>query len=146
MPLSPPPLDHNGVVEPHDHEEILNDDDIVRRISAHHLVVDSGGVRRISSMAFKPSTGPKGGMSIDIKKSIEMAGLNPVQFVTTPVWIGSVIFKAGVPRAHGLLVGFEPIAGNDHHGEVWGKFRSGTGKAIQRASQWFVAIPDTVII
>jgi len=85
-------------------------------------------------------------MSIDIKKSIEAAGLDARVFVTTPKWIGSVVFKAGVPRASGLLVGYEPIPGNDHHGEVWGTFSKADSKNIQRASIWFVAIPDVDVI
>jgi hypothetical protein len=60
-------------------------------------------------------------MSIDIKKSIEEAALDPRAFVTTPRWIGSVIFKTSVARQRGLLVGSDPIPGNDHHGGVGGK-------------------------
>ncbi|WP_416193923.1 hypothetical protein [Nitrobacter sp. TKz-YC01] len=140
MPLSPPPH-KNGAVIPHDHPEITGNDDVVRRISLQQ-VVNKGGRRRISSLAFQPSSSEDGGMSIDIIKSIECAGLNAPQFVTTPKWIGSVIFKAGVPRENGLLVGYDPLPHNDHHGEVWGQFSKGISRAIQRASKWFVQITD----
>jgi hypothetical protein len=118
VPLSQPP--RNGlVVQPHDHPDILSADDLIRRISEEQ-VVTVGGVRRISSIAFQPS-GSDGGMSVDIKKSIEEAGTVVVHFVTTPRWIGSVVFKAGIPRAQGLLVGYDPLPDNPHHGEIWGK-------------------------
>jgi hypothetical protein len=112
---------------------ILDDDDLIRRISDEQIVTDSNGLRRISSLAFKASDEPNGGMSIDIKKSIEEAALDPRAFVTTPRWIGSVIFRTSVARQRGLLVGSDPIPGNDHHGEVWGTFTRGVSKGLQRA-------------
>jgi hypothetical protein len=67
LPLKPPPRDEVGVVIPHDHDEISSDDQIIRRISEQFLVKDEKtGGRRISSMAFNPSTGPNGGMSVDL--------------------------------------------------------------------------------
>jgi hypothetical protein len=143
VPLSQPPRNGAGVV-PHDHPEILNDDDVIRRISEEQLVTVRG-VRRISSIAFQPSGGANGGMSIDIKKSIEEAQLVAVDFVTTPKWIGSVIFKVDSPRSLGLLVGYDPLPDNLHHGEVWGAFSKAKSKSIQQASQWFVAIPDVAV-
>lgn len=141
MPLSQPPRNGGNVI-PHDHPDILNSDEIIRRISEEQLVT-VGGVRRISSIAFQPSGGANGGMSIDVRASIEEAGLNAKQFVTTPKWIGSVVLYASVPRDQGLLVGYDPIPGNDHHGEVWGQFSKGKSKALQRACQWFVPIAGT---
>jgi hypothetical protein len=138
LPLSQPPRNGGNII-PHDHPDILNTDEVIRRISDEQLVTVEG-VRRISSIAFKPSGGPDGGMSIDLKASIESAGLDPKQYVSTPKWIGSVILPVSVPRNQGLLVGYEPIPGNDHHGEVWGKFSNGKSKAMQRACQWFVPI------
>src|SRR5437763_1829630 len=79
-----------------------------------------------------------GGMSVDIKKSIEEAQLVAVDFVTTPKWIGSVIFKASSPRSLRLLVGYDPLADNLNHGEIWGAFSKAKSKSIQQASQWFV--------
>jgi hypothetical protein len=145
VPLSPPPRDGANNVVPHDHQEIANDDDLIRRISEEQTVVDDKGVRRVSSMAFNCSTGPDGGMSVDIKRSIEEVGDDAATFVTTPRWIGSVIFKVGVPRSLGFQVGYDPIPGNDHHGEVWGKSTKATKKRIQSAARWFVQIPDVVL-
>lgn len=143
VPLSQPPR-NGSVVQPHDHPEISDDDDLIRRISEEQLVT-VGGVRRISSLAFQASGGPNGGMSIDIKKSIEEAGMVAADFVTTPRWTGSVVFKATVPRSRGLLVGYDPLPDNPHHGEIWGQFPKATSKAIQRASQWFVEIPNVAV-
>jgi hypothetical protein len=143
VPLSQPPR-NGSTVTPHDHVEILNGDDLIRRISEEQ-VVTVGGVRRISSIAFQPSGGANGGMSIDIKKSIEEAQLIATDFVTTPKWIGSVIFKAEAPRSLELQVGYDPQPDNIHHGEIWGAFSKAKSKSIQRASAWFVPIPEVAV-
>jgi hypothetical protein len=107
--LSQPQRDANGEVVPHDHPEIANEDDIIRRISEQQIV-NVRGTRRVSSVVFQASSdSPNAGMSIDIKSSIEAAGLDPVAFVTTPRWTGSVIFKAGAARTLGLMVGYDPF-------------------------------------
>jgi hypothetical protein len=142
--LSPPPHD-GGVVVPHDHLEILNGDDIIRRISKEQCINTPQGGRRVSSIAFQPSSGPQGGMSIDIKKSIEEAGLAAADFVTTPRWVGSAVFKADLPRSLSLMVGYEPIPGNPPHGELWGQFDRKISKALQRGSQWFVQIQGVAL-
>ena len=144
MPLSPPP--HNGgVVVPHNHAEILDDDDIIRRISEEQCVTTAQG-RRVSSIAFQPSSGANPGMSIDIKKSIEEAQLVVIDFVTTPKWIGSAVLKASTPRLKALMVGYDPIPENGHHGEVWGKFDRKISKHLQRNSQWLVRIPGVALV
>ncbi|RXH32020.1 hypothetical protein XH94_32500 [Bradyrhizobium zhanjiangense] len=143
--MSPPP--HNGgVVVPHDHQEILDGDDIIRRISDEQCITTAEGTRRVSSIAFQASSGPNGGMSIDIKRSIEEAQLVAAEFVTTPKWIGSVTMKAAVPRSVGLMVGYDPLPDNVHHGEVWGKFDRKKSKHLQRNSQWFVPIPGVGLV
>jgi hypothetical protein len=146
VPLTPPQRDANGNVVPHDHPEILDGDDLIRRVSDQQIVTDARGLRRISSMAFRPADEPNGGMSIDIRKSIEEANLDVAAFVTTPKWIGSVVFKTSVARERGLQVGSDPIPGNDHHGEVWGNFTRAISKGVQRSSTWFVQIPGVAII
>ncbi|MEQ1903131.1 MAG: hypothetical protein ABL888_02960 [Pirellulaceae bacterium] len=79
-------------------------------------------------------------MSIDIEQSILQAGLVPSKFVTTPRWIGSIIFRVGDVRANMLKVGYDPQPDNDHHGEVWGTFPRATQRALSRACTWFVEI------
>ena len=145
MPLKPPPLDNNGDVVPHDHEEIEPADGIIRRISANYLTPGPDGKPRISSMAFQGSTGTNGGMSVDIEKSISSAGLNVRDHVTSPQFMGSVRFTAGELRGEGLLVGFHPVVGNDHHGEVWGNFTGGKRKALLRMARWFVEIDGVTL-
>jgi hypothetical protein len=146
LPLQPPPRDDQGIVVPHDHDGIAVADGVLRRISDQQLVDDpkSGG-RRISSMAFKASTGLNGGMSVDLQQSIEAAGLNARDYVTTPKWMGSLRFEAGCLRAEGFMVGFEPLPDNLHHGEVWGKFSKPQQRRIIAMAVWFVAISGVAI-
>lgn len=145
MALTPPQRDASGAVIPHNHAEISDADDIIRRISSQQIVT-VGGVRRISSVAFQPSTdGANAGMSVDVRASIEAAGVDAAQFVTTPKWTASVVFKAGAARALGLMVGSDPLPENPHHGEVWGNFTKGTSKSLQRACHWFVPMPSVQV-
>jgi hypothetical protein len=46
-------------------------------------VEDADGRKRLSSMAFNPSSGPQGGMSVDLQAQIEEAGLNCREFINT---------------------------------------------------------------
>ena len=111
MPLTQPPRDPSGKVVPHDHAEILPVDGVIRRISHQQVVPDQmRGCQRISSIAFKASTGDSNGMSIDLQREIEEAGLDPRAYVTTPRWIGSVRFVARELRGLGLQVGYHPLA------------------------------------
>lgn len=146
MPLQPPPHDHNGEVVPHDHDGINVADGIIRRISPQHLIYDekSGGMK-ISSAAFNPSSGPNGGMSVDLQAQIEEAGLSATQYVTSPPWLGSVRFTAGSLRAEGYQVGFDPLADNPYHGEVWGLFTKSRQRRLKQLCIWFVPIPGASI-
>ena len=146
MPLKPPPRDEGGVVIPHDHDEISSDDQIIRRISKQFLVKDEKtGGRRISSMAFSPSTGPNGGLSVDLKRQIEEAGIDVRQYVTDARWLGSVYFTAGALRENGFLVGFDPLPSNAYHGEIWGSFPRPQKKKLHQLCRWFVQIDNVEI-
>jgi hypothetical protein len=138
--LTPPPLNEDGSVKPHDHAEILQGDLLIRRIDPQqHIVPDENrNCRRLSSKAFQPSSGEGGGMSVDIERLISDAGLVPSEFVTS------------VPRADGLLVGYDPLPDNPYHAEVWGgdrpnRFSNGQRKAIAKSAQWFVQIDGVEI-
>lgn len=147
MPLSAPPL-KDGRVEPHDHPDIQAADEIIRRISELQ-VVEVDGVKRVSSIAFQPSREVRGGLSIDIRKSMDCSGIDAVEFVTTPRWVGSVIFTAAAPRSMALFVGYEPIPDNVHHGEVWPgaeSFSKKKSKELQRLARWFVPIPNVTLV
>lgn len=140
MPLTPPPLDGNDEVVPHDHEEILDEDGVLRRISEHHLTRDEDGSLRVSSMAFTPSSHGSKGLSVDLKNLIEEAGIDPIEHVTTPQWMGCLELRAGDFRSEGLWVGFHPLEGNPFHGEAWGTFSKSTKKRLLRVSSWLVEI------
>lgn len=142
MPLKLPPHDNDGVI-PHDHEGILPGDGIIRRISLEHIVFDPKiQGERLSSAAFNPSSGLNGGMSIDLQQQIEEAGLDARIFVTTPIWPGSVLFKAGQLRAEGFLVGYDPVTGNPYHGQVWGNFTRAKVNKLRCLCVWFVQIKN----
>ena len=148
MALQPPPRDSNMQVLPHDHPEILNQDGIIRRISEQHLINDEKtGGRRISSMALKTSSGENGGLSVDLKRHIEEAGLNPQTYVTTPRWIGSLLFEAIHFRQLDMLVGFDPLVENPYHAQVWGDLnKKKNQKILLGQCKWFVQIHNVSIV
>ena len=136
------------VAEPYDDPEIRNTDLIIRRVNPdQHLIFDENTKRRrISSKLFSPSSGPRGGMSVDIPKLMERDGVDVRKFVTNPTYSGSVCFFAGYSRNVGLRVGRDPIEGNPYHGEVWGsenssnRFTRSQKRALMEASRWFVEL------
>lgn len=142
--LSPPPRNAAGQVEPHDHQEILSNDGVIRRISPVFVVPDKDGLPRVSTMAFQPSSEAQGGgLSVDLQREIEESGRDALQFVMKPPWIGSVRFTAQQLRNEGLIVGYDPLVpDNPFHGEVWGDFSKGKKRKLLQIAQWFVAIPD----
>lgn len=153
MPLQPPPRDDHGNVIPHDHDGILSEHGVIRKISEQLVVEDEKvGGRRISSMAFKASSGANSGMSVDLQHEIEAAGYDARVYVTTPRWIGSVSFAAGELRGEGFMVGSDPldeapgVDANPYHGEVWGDFaKKSKQRRLFELCKWFVPIEGVVI-
>lgn len=148
MPLSPPPHDAHGNVIPHDHHGIGSADGIIRRIPENWIVTESNGRRRLSSMAFSPSSGPHGGMSVDLQAQIEEAGLDCCEFLSTtsPQCVGSIRFEAGALRGQGFKVGFDPQPLNPYHGEVWGHYTGAMKRRILPGlAIWFVEIEGVAI-
>ena len=96
-------------------------------------------------MAVRPSSGPNGGMSVDLQCEIERARLKVREFVMSPPSIGAIRFEAGQLRAEEFKVGYDPLPSNPHHGEVWGKFTTSKQKKLLRLSQWFVAIDGVAL-
>lgn len=136
-------------VDPYDEDQIKAEDTIIRRINPdHHVVWDENrGRNRVSSKAFTPSSGENDGMSVDVEALIIADGHDPKEYVTTPVFIGSVAFSAGVARALDLRVGYDPIPKNPYHGEVWGnprpnRFSNSQKKGLMAASAWYVELKD----
>jgi hypothetical protein len=149
--IKAPLRDEDGSVQPHDHDEILNNHEIIRRVSERQIVTDSSGKKINSSIIFKASEGKNSGMSVDLRQLIETAGINPKSYVTTPRWTGSLLFKVADLRGLGFKVGYDPIEKpepNPYHGEVWGTFskgESGTRKKLQNLAVWFVEIENVSI-
>jgi len=144
-----PPRDSDGSVLPHDHEEIKNEDEVIRRVSKQWVVRDADGHLRISSMAYKASSGKNGGMSVDLKQLIEKDGKEPKGYVTTPRWMGSLLLKVSDLRGLELQVGYDPITGtepNPYHGEVWGQFSPIKIRQLKGKAIWFVPIQDVSIV
>ncbi len=88
---------------------------------------------------------------MDIKRLIVEAGLDPSIYVTTPRFSGSVAFPAQVARGAGLLVGYDPLPENPHHGEVWGanrpnRFSGAQTSALRNAAVWFVQIDNVELV
>lgn len=145
MPLDPPPRDAQGEVIPHDHAGIGPDNGVIRRISSHHIVSDPRGPngKRISTMAFEPSSGRNGGLSVDLQRLIEEAGLDPRTFVINPPFIGAVRFSANVLRNEGFRIGFDPKPpDNPYHGEVWGDFTKSKKDRLRSLAEEFVRPPS----
>lgn len=149
LPLSPPPLDENNSVKPHNHPEIHDSDSVIRRISEQQHIVDDPKVpqgRRVSTKAFNSSSGINGGMSIDLKTRIEVDGLDVKAHVTSPEWIGSVVVGVQLLRNLGLMVGYDPLPSNAYHGEVWGNLTSKPiKKQILSSAVWFVKVPNVYL-
>jgi len=140
-------------MEPYDENEISAGDVIIRRINPRQHVVwdENRSCSRISSKAFSPSSGPNDGMSVDIEQLMLSDGVDPRQYVTTPVFTGSVAFSAGSARALGLLVGYDPLPTNPYYGEVWGGSRPNRlsqrqKKGLAEASRWYVELDGVDIL
>jgi hypothetical protein len=96
-------------------------------------------------MVLKPSSGPNGGLSVDLQRQIEEAGHDARIYVTSPRWVGSIRFEAKQFRELGFKVGYDPVVDNPHHGEVWGDFNRTNQRELFRLCQWFVPIDGVVI-
>jgi hypothetical protein len=149
--MQPPPRDASGRVIPHDHDEIAAEHGVIRRVSEQQIVVDRDGQRTLSSIAFSPSAPPRGGMSVDLEKLMQDDDIDPKAFVTTPRWIGSVIFRAGDLRNLALQVGYDPLPempgqpANPYHGEVWGTAARAKRKEVKALAAWYVPIPGVAL-
>lgn len=145
MTLSDPPRDAQGNVIPHDHTEITPQDGVIRRISELQTTVDASGQRRISSVAFKASSGVNGGLSVDLETLIIEGGHDPRRYVTTPRWLAALRFEAGQLRSEQFKVGYDPLIDNPYHGEVWGSFTKAQIRRLREMAVWFVEMPGVAI-
>jgi len=141
-------------VEPYNEDEIDDADTIIRRVPIQQIVWDENAGerrRRISKGLYNKSTGLKDGMSVDIEALMIKGGVEPTEYVTTPVFQGAVWFSAAHIRALDLMVGYDPIkdepkqSDNPYHGEVWRKaeakrFTGAQQKGLMDAARWYVEI------
>jgi hypothetical protein len=147
------------MVEAHDDPNIESVEVLIRRIDKdHHLSWDHDLQSwRISTKAFSSSTSPPYGMSVDVLGLIQKANIDPLKFVTSPKYTGSVKLSVGSVRSVGLRVGYDPLEAtaalpaNPYHAEVWGspkpdKFSKSQQQALVDACDWFVAIPGVAIV
>lgn len=140
-------------VAPYDEPELAGDDIVIRRINPIEHVVDDDNrkCRRISSKAYKPSSEPNGGMSVDVELLMIAAEIDARSYVTTSQFTGAVALVASAIRDLDLRVGYDPLPSNPYHGEVWGKgrpnkFTNAQNCGLAKAAKWFVAIPDVDLI
>lgn len=143
------PVDESGTVLPHNHPDLTDHRNLIRRICDDHVVPDETiGGNRLSSALFKND--PRNGyLSVDSEHCITQLGSDPAQYVTTPKWYGALTISVGTLRsvdtatdaAKRWKVGMVPVEGNDCHGAVWGKITKGQSNELQRKSAWLVHIP-----
>jgi len=101
--------------------------------------------KRISSLAFKASSGVNGGMSVNLKALIELMDLNPYEYVTNANWPGSIMMQVGGLRAISVKVGYDPLLDNPCHCELWANFTRSKMNELVDLSTWFVTIPGVEI-
>ena len=146
MPLKLPPKDGNGRVIPHDHDEIVGEDRVIRRITDWHLTDMEGGGRRLSSAAFEPSD--DGQVSVDIEKLLLEANLDPGEYSEALPSVGSICWSAQYLRSEQLKVGYDPLPNNPYHGGVWngtGRMSRGLRKRIISNSSWLKKVQNVEI-
>ncbi|WP_368507902.1 hypothetical protein [Bradyrhizobium lupini] len=116
---APPFRDQHGTILPHDHPEILDADYVLRHIvPPHDLHPDPAkGTVRVSSGAYSESS--DGGMSVDIIRWMAADGLDACDYLAED-GMGATKIRVGDLRALGLMVGWDPDTGHEHHGAVWG--------------------------
>lgn len=89
-------------------------------------------------------------MSVDLEAKIVEAELDPREYVTTPIFTGSVSFLASAVRALNLWIGYDPIPENPYHGEVWGtpkpnRFKNSQKKGLHNTCGWYVRLEGVEI-
>lgn len=146
-------------IEPYDEEQIDGEDQIIRRVNpSQHVIWDENRQsHRISSKLYSKSSGLKDGMSVDIEALILADDIDPLEYVVTPVFTGSVVFTASDIRTLDLWVGYDPIKDapgipdNPYHGEVWAhtpqkRFLKRQKDGLANFARWYVALPNVEII
>jgi len=142
--LTEKPRDTQRFTIPHDHEEIQDDDFLIRGVTAQSIAGN-----RISKSFFQSSSDPYRGLSTDLDSQA-----NDRSYTDGKPFIGAVKFFASSPRLNGLLVGYDPLEENSHHCQVWNydtttSIASGLTQGMQKrlcdSSVWHSEVPDVTI-
>lgn len=118
-----PRRDSSGSVLPHDHPGILDGHFVIRHIHPQ----DVKELGRVPSGVYTASSGPHGGMSVDIGDWMVADGLEPLHYLRNASE-GATRLPVGALRRLGYQVGWDPLPENPHHGEVWGNFNGSKRK------------------
>lgn len=141
-----PQRDANGEVTPHDDPQMLpSGHHLIRHVLRIQTIPDhnQGGALRATSAAFSFSSDGSKSLSGDAWEPMQAAGLPPDHYASQQ-GKGAARFPVAAARGEALLVGVEPVAGNDHHCGVWqpsppwGTNR--TDKALRRLSRSAVLV------
>ncbi len=143
--INSPPRDESGEVLPHNHDEILESHILLRRVPSNWVVDDPRSGKRISTMAFQPSSGKNGGLSVDIEFLILSSGVEPRSLLNSSGHLGVLSFQVGDVRQLGFSVGYDPLPDNPFHGEVWGNFSRPNKKKLLQLSSWYVPIDGVTL-
>jgi len=99
-----PQCDEDGIVLPHDHDEILDKDVLIRGIPRIHISEKDG---RVSSSAFKTSNDKYGGLSISAKKILECIGKSVDDWAESR-FVAVACFPVKILRDEKIQVGWDP--------------------------------------
>jgi hypothetical protein len=121
--MKQPPHDSLGVV-PHDHDEILSDDRLIRYlVPGANVHLRDDGSWRVSSGAFSrssPTNDPRNYASVDLERLLTKEGTNPIYRLPSPNQGVAGILVEHV-RELKLFVGWVPLKDNNAHCGVWGE-------------------------
>lgn len=117
------PTDEEGVVVPHDEQEISDACGLIRDFPKEQYIFDDNlGERRLSSAAMKESSKARskyGGLSVNNEQHIKKDKKDPLSFLRNPDF-GAARLIAGSVRELCMLVGREPLPDNAYHCNIWG--------------------------
>ena len=134
--MRPPPLDKDGCVEPHDHEQIRDEDIMLRGIPAQFVMPTPDGGRRISPGAFSPSSPSRDkyrGLSLGAKKVLECLEKTTEEW-SNGLYVAVVCVPAKMLRDEGVQIGWDPQESEPSHCNAWGVsgLPSSRKKALQK--------------
>ena len=134
-----------------DQKNINSKDTIIRGIQKNHLMTDSTGNTRISTMAFSQSSAGNRGMSVEIESLIVNDGIDPKTYVMeSGRYSGAVQLNVGDVRNAKFQVAHTPQTNSPYHGDVWGKEKIIYGKSgrkkLRALCSWYIQISNVSIM